>query len=205
MSESQTLRRPRMTRIRHIKPEFFKHELLFEAEEKSKLPCRIALAGLWCVADVEGRFEWAPRRIKLEVLPYDVVDFAKVLDALVAGDFVHKYEVEGKTYGHVRTFHKHQRVDRTKEPASLIPDHNVHCPLCNLRGTKGEPLAIPDLPVSASVSVSVSERVREEGEGTLHAPHGAINDEDENTEPESKPLKLGFRVADVTGGSDGNS
>jgi hypothetical protein len=153
----QKLRRPRMSRIRHIKPEFFKHESLFELEETTKLPCRLALSGMWCISDVEGRFEWAPRRIKLEVLPYDLLDFALVLDALATGGFVHKYEVDSKTYGHIPTFHKHQRVDRSKEPESMLPDHSVHCALCSTRGTEGEPLVA--LTGTKGASVKVSERV----------------------------------------------
>ena len=34
-------------RIRTIKPEFFTHEILYEAEIRFKLPLRVAFAGLW--------------------------------------------------------------------------------------------------------------------------------------------------------------
>ncbi len=80
-------------RIRTIKPEFFHHEGLFEAEMETKLPLRVAFAGLWCIADREGRFKWEPRRIGVQVLPYDGVDFSRVLDALTTRGFVLKYRV----------------------------------------------------------------------------------------------------------------
>ena len=81
-------------RIRTIKPEFFHHEGLFEAELETKLPIRVAFAGLWCIADREGRFKWEPRRIGVQVLPYDGVDFSRVLDALTTRGFVFKYRVD---------------------------------------------------------------------------------------------------------------
>ena len=49
-------------RIRTVKPEFFTHEGLFDAEKATKLPLRVAFVGLWCAADREGRFRWEPRR-----------------------------------------------------------------------------------------------------------------------------------------------
>ena len=47
-----------MARIRTIKPEFFRHEALYEAEHETGLPLRVAYAGLWTAADREGRFQW---------------------------------------------------------------------------------------------------------------------------------------------------
>ena len=68
-------------RIRTVKPEFFTHEGLFELEKETGLPIRVAFAGLWCAADREGRFKWEPRRLGVQILPYDQVDFSRVLDA----------------------------------------------------------------------------------------------------------------------------
>lgn len=53
-----------MSRIRTVKPELFKHEELFDAEQNSKLPLRLAFIGLFTVADREGRFKWRPRTLK---------------------------------------------------------------------------------------------------------------------------------------------
>ena len=58
-----------MARIRTIKPEFFRHEALFEAEQATGLPLRVAYAGLFTAADREGRFKWSPRSLKLDCLP----------------------------------------------------------------------------------------------------------------------------------------
>lgn len=110
-----------MARIRTIKPEFFRHEELYAAEIQSRLPLRVAFAGLFTVADREGRFKWKPTQIKFDVLPYDDLDFAHVLNALAAYGFIVKYEVDGKTYGAIPSFKDHQVINN-KEAKSLIPE-----------------------------------------------------------------------------------
>jgi hypothetical protein len=115
------LRPAKQPRIRHIKPEFFQHEGLFDLEEETKLPVRLALIGLWTCTDCEGRFEWAPRRLKLNILPYDSGNFENILEALASKGFIHKYEVDGATYGLIPSFSKHQHINRTKEPCSYLP------------------------------------------------------------------------------------
>jgi len=108
-------------RIRTIKPEFFHHEGLFEAELETKLPIRVAFAGLWCIADREGRFKWEPRRIGVQVLPYDGVDFSRVLDALATRAFVLKYRVGDACFGFIPSFLKHQVINN-RESQSILPD-----------------------------------------------------------------------------------
>jgi hypothetical protein len=109
-----------MARIRTIKPEFFQHESLYDAERESELPLRIAFAGLWTVADKAGRFEWRPRQLKLNVLPYDECDFTAVLSALEAHGFVQRYDVEGKSFGCIPSWDRHQHKN-VREPDSTIP------------------------------------------------------------------------------------
>lgn len=108
-------------RIRTIKPEFFHHEGLFEAEAQTNLPLRVAFAGLWCIADREGRFKWEPRRIGVQVLPYDGVDFSRVLDALATRGFVVRYRVGDACFGWIPSFLKHQVINN-RESESVLPD-----------------------------------------------------------------------------------
>ena len=89
-------------RIRTIKPEFFTHEALFEAELEFGLPLRIAFVGLWCCADREGRFKWEPRRLGVQILPYDQCDFSRVLDALLTRGFIVKYACDLGQFGSSR-------------------------------------------------------------------------------------------------------
>ena len=109
-----------MARIRTIKPEFFQHEGLYDAEVETGFPLRVAFAGLWTVADKAGRFEWRPRQIKLNVLPYDEVDFSRVLDALATRGFIVRYASQGRDYGAIPTFNEHQ-VLNNREKESRLP------------------------------------------------------------------------------------
>jgi len=94
-------------RIRTIKPEFFTHEGLYELEVETKLPIRVAFAGLWCAADREGRFKWEPRRLGIHILPYDKCEFSRVLDALTTRGFVVRYASNGSVFGFIPTFPHH--------------------------------------------------------------------------------------------------
>jgi hypothetical protein len=109
-----------MARIRTVKPDFFRHEGLYDAERKSGLPLRLAFAGLWTAADREGRFNWSPRTLKLDCLPHDEVDFAAVMDALHEHGFIIKYAIDGKEYGAVPSWQQHQHINQ-REAASHLP------------------------------------------------------------------------------------
>lgn len=110
-----------MGRIRSIKPEFFQHEVLFDLERDSGLPLRLSFAGLWTQCDREGRFKWRPRTLKAAILPFDEIDFSRVLDALTTRGFLVKYEVSGEDYGYVPSWKQHQFVNG-KENQSSIPN-----------------------------------------------------------------------------------
>lgn len=110
-----------MARIRTIKPEFFRHEELFDAEQETGFPLRLAFAGLWTVCDREGRFRWCPRQIKLDVLPHDNVDFSRVLDALTTRGFIVKYTINGEAFGYVPSWGRHQVINN-RESVSELPE-----------------------------------------------------------------------------------
>lgn len=100
-----------MARIRTIKPEFFRHEALQDLEiaNPGMYPMMVFEA-LWGHCDSKGRFEWKPRMLKLDILPFLPFDMAKTLEILELGGMLHRYEVDGKTYGFIPTFEKHQRL-----------------------------------------------------------------------------------------------
>jgi hypothetical protein len=116
-----------MARIRTVKPELFRHEALFEAELETKLPLRISFIALFTVCDREGRFRWRPRQLKLDCLPYDEIDFSRVLYALATREFVVPYEVSGVKYGVIPSFTRHQVINN-RESESVLPDipENYH-------------------------------------------------------------------------------
>ena len=108
-------------RIRTIKPEFFLHDAIFEAEKSTGLPIRIAYIGLWCASDRYGRFAWEPRRLGAVILPYDGVDFSSVLAALEDGGWVVRYEVDGKSYGEIPSFSRHQVINNREKSSGIPP------------------------------------------------------------------------------------
>ena len=111
-------------RIRTIKPEFFLHEGLFELERATGLPIRLAFAGLWCAADREGRFKWEPRKLKTQILPYDEIDFSKLLDALAESGMLLRYG-DALQFGVIPSFTSHQRVN-IREAKSELPEPTVN-------------------------------------------------------------------------------
>ena len=109
------------SRTRLLRPQAMVDADLWDLGEQSGLPIFQGFLGLLCWADREGRFEWKPRELKVGILPYWQGDYGAVLDALEAGRFVTRYEVDGKVYGHVRTFAKHQSVNHREEQSKLPP------------------------------------------------------------------------------------
>lgn len=126
-----------MARIRTIKPEFFRHEDLIKAEQTTGLPIRIAFAGLFTVADRAGRFEWKPQVLKLDVLPFDDVDFSKVLNVLAEFGFVRCYRTKNipenpmadkhaRIFGFIPSWKNHQIINN-RESESKLPDPEQYC------------------------------------------------------------------------------
>jgi hypothetical protein len=109
-----------LARIRTIKPEFFLHDELFELEQETGLPVRLAFIGLWTQCDREGRFKWRPLRLKAAILPYDSVDMSRVLHALNTRGFLVKYANETGEYGVIPSFKNHQVINN-KESKSDLP------------------------------------------------------------------------------------
>jgi hypothetical protein len=121
-------------RIRTVKPEFFTHEGLFDLESSTGLPVRLAFAGLWCAADREGRFKWEPRRLGVQILPYDNVDFSRVLHALATRGFIRKYASGTGVFGVIPSFLTHQVINN-REKDSEIPEPLEYMD-CDASGTR---------------------------------------------------------------------
>lgn len=103
-------------RARNIKPGFFNDEELLELPPLT----RLLFAGLWCLADREGRLPDKPKRIKIEVLPCDDCDVDAALESLHKCGRILRYEADGHRYIQVENFLKHQKP-HPKEVPSTIP------------------------------------------------------------------------------------
>ena len=105
-----------MARARNIKPGFFANEDLAECEPLA----RLLFAGLWCLADREGRLEDRPKRIRAELLPYDMCDADNLLNQLQARGFILRYTHGEGRFIQVLKFDSHQNP-HMKEAKSTIP------------------------------------------------------------------------------------
>lgn len=102
-----------MARIRTIKPEFWQNESLADLEPMT----RLLAIGLLNHADDEGYFKASPALIRAAVFPYD--DSANILGMLQelsgAGYLALSTGEDGRQYGWIINFLKHQRVDKPKK------------------------------------------------------------------------------------------
>lgn len=105
-----------MARSRNIKPGFFQNELLADIDPLG----RLLFAGMWTIADREGRLEDRAKRIKVAVLPYDVCDVEHLLGELEKHNFIRRYQVGEDRFIEIPNFIKHQNP-HCKEQGSLIP------------------------------------------------------------------------------------
>ena len=190
-------------RIRTIKPEFFLHEGLFEAERASKLPLRLAFAGLWCAADREGRFKWEPRRLGVQVLPYDDVEFSRVLDALTTRGFIQKYASGTGEFGVIPSFKAHQVINNRERESELPtpPECVVNQPFdaCGTRGPRDDD--------GNDDAKSGREGKGREGKGTRNGMEGEVEGETSappawNPSPEQIEVASWFRRQPTTEWSD---
>lgn len=107
-------------RIRSLKPEFWRDEEstgIWPVDEK------LVYAGLWSVADDEGRLEWSARKLQVELFPYapdgmqitrggPPIDLVAVLTRLVESGRVVPYEADGRQFAWLPKFKAHQKPNR---------------------------------------------------------------------------------------------
>ena len=105
-----------MARTRSIRPGFFTNDAL----GGMRPVVRLLFAGLWTIADREGRLEDRPVKIQAAVLPYDRIDVDRALTELASAGFLRRYKVGEGQYIQISTWTKHQRP-HPREEASMIP------------------------------------------------------------------------------------
>lgn len=106
-------------RARNLKPGFFSNEVLGSADPLYS----ILFAGLWGMADREGRLEDRPLRICAVVFPYrrNVTEkrCGAMLDWLDERDFIRRYVAEGRQYIQVLQFQRHQNPHKNEAPSKI--------------------------------------------------------------------------------------
>jgi hypothetical protein len=115
-----------MARARNIKPGFFQNERLADLPPIT----RLLFIGLWTIADYRGCVEWRPKRIKIQLLPYDECDMEQAANDLAAAGFILRYSlpnnIGSSSEAHfikIVNFEKHQNPHKQERSAgSELPD-----------------------------------------------------------------------------------
>ncbi|MBC8638293.1 hypothetical protein IAG25_15845 [Caballeronia sp. EK] len=157
-----------MAHARILKPTFFRNDVL------GHLPpyARLLFAGLWTLADRDGRLEDRPGRIKVDLFPYDIDLSDDAIDAhlelLNQADLIERYCIGSERLIAITKWKKHQRPHPREAPSELS------APLANARQSRmaylgscresprqtlGEPLQA----VSSVSSVSSEKNLKPEG------------------------------------------
>lgn len=106
-----------MARARNIKPSFFRSEQVVSVS----FEWRLLFAGLWTMADREGKLLDRPKTIKMELFPSDSLDVDSGLKALMDVGLIIRYSINGINYIHIPEFLKHQNP-HPREIPSTIPN-----------------------------------------------------------------------------------
>lgn len=107
-----------MARIRSIHPGFFTDERLVS----TSVEARLLFLGLGVEADDKGIFEWKPVTLKMRIFPADNTDIATLLSELEVAGVILSYEIEGRKYGAIRNFRKHQRPKTPNDIHPITPE-----------------------------------------------------------------------------------
>jgi len=114
-----------MARIRTVKPAFFSDEKLGQCKRDS----RLLFIGLWVHGDDYGTVRSNPAWIKANVFPYDndisTENIKEWAAELSDKKMIIPFEYKKENFYHIRTFYKHQRVDKKSEPIIPIDILNV--------------------------------------------------------------------------------
>lgn len=94
-----------MSRIRSVHPGFFVDEEVVGVS----IPARLLLIGLGTEADDHGVFVWKPVVLKMRIYPADNLCVGALLDELEKAELVQRFQSEGKEFGVIRNFRKHQK------------------------------------------------------------------------------------------------
>lgn len=103
-----------MARIRSVHPGLFTDEVFVTLSPAAQ----VFWIGLWCEADDHGVFEWKPVTLKMRIIPAAETGAEPLLQELAEKGLIRRYEADGRSYGAVRNFCRHQRP---KAPKYLHP------------------------------------------------------------------------------------
>lgn len=147
-----------MSRIRTVKPEFFRHEALQDLESANPgMYPMLVYQGLWTQCDGQGVFEDRPRHLKLDILPFLSFDMEATIHLLESAGLIVRYRVGDKAFAHIPTFSSHQRLSG-KEAGEDGKRHPLPSDPC------AEPREIIGKQLGSNVEIPVAQEKEKERE-----------------------------------------
>jgi len=85
----------------------------------------LVYAALWGHCDSQGVFVFNPRLLKLDILPFLPFEMARTLQILTDAELIIRFSVNGKEYGKIESFLRHQRLSgKEATEGEKYPDIN---------------------------------------------------------------------------------
>lgn len=106
---------------RMFTPEFFTDEDLVLNLDFAG---RLFYLGTWSVAEDSGVISLSPFSLRMKVFPGDDISVEQIqgyIQKLIDLGKIITYESNGKSYGWLRNFHRHQKLDNPPEPVLPLP------------------------------------------------------------------------------------
>src|SRR5215207_726572 len=122
-----------MARIRSVHPALFTDESFVSLSDSAQ----IFWVGLWCEADDQGVFEWKPLTLKMRIRPAATYDIEPIMGELEVANCIKPFEFDGRRFGVIRNFAKHQRPKSPKDVHPLPPELRNYAGF-NVDGTRPE-------------------------------------------------------------------
>jgi len=126
-----------MARIRTIKPDFWTDEKVVEISAFA----RLLFIGLWNFADDDGRMQYSPKKIKMQIFPADSLDISELFGEIRSNSLIDIYVVDNIEYLEIRNFYKHQKIDKrtaSKHPKNPNPTELPRIPTTEGNGMEWE-------------------------------------------------------------------
>jgi hypothetical protein len=144
-----------MARIRSIKPDFWTDEKVVELSAFA----RLLFIGLWNFADDEGRMQYSPKKIKMQIFPADSLDISELFGEIRGASLIDIYVVDNIEYLEIKNFAKHQKIDKrtaSKLPPSPSSAEFPRIPTTDGKGREGNGKEIPNSPQQAGDVIDIS-------------------------------------------------
>jgi len=127
---------------------------------------RLLFAGLWLLADREGRMEDKPGKIKAQLFPYHDADINTMLRSLTDGGWLIRYASEsGDKFIQIVNFKKHQHI-HPDEKISVFPAFQEEAG--DSPGISGDFKRSPEImPYTRTPSTSTSTSPKQPGQGPI--------------------------------------